>query len=263
LSAYPRRVAGRRWIGLSTLIVRECGVILQFWGYTVAPPIITTILYFAIFGEVIGKRVGPMGGVDYIQYISPGLIMLWTIVQAYGHTAGGLVGARFFKYIEELLVAPLPDWIVVVGYVISGVIRGILVGVTVLIITLVFTRLQIHSVAASGAVLLLTALASSVAGIIAALFAKSFEQIYGVQNFVLTPLLYVGGIFSSVSTLPTWAQRLSLVNPMFYAINGFRFGLLGVSDVPFRVSMSLVAAVGLLLFVAAVLLMRHGVGIRG
>jgi ABC-2 type transport system permease protein len=247
---------------LSTLIVRECGVILQFWGHTVAPPIITTILYFAIFGEVIGKRVGQMGGVDYIQYISPGLIVLWTIVQAYGHTAGGLVGARFFKYIEELLVSPLPDWIVVVGYVISGAIRGILVGFAVLISTLFFTRLQIHSVAASCAVLLLTALSSSVAGIIAALFAKSFDQVYGVQNFVLTPLLYVGGIFSSVSTLPSWAQSLSFANPIFYIINGFRYGLLGVSDVPFRVSMSIIAAVGILLFIAAILLMRHGVGIR-
>jgi ABC-2 type transport system permease protein len=245
-----------------TLIVRECRVILQFWGHTVAPPVVTTVLYFAIFGEVIGKRIGQMGGVDYIQYISPGLIMLWTIVQAYGHTAGGLVGARFFKYIEELLVSPLPDWIVVVGYVISGAIRGIAVGLAVLISTLLFTRLQVHSIAASCAVLLLTALASSVAGIIAALFAKSFDQVYGLQNFVLTPLLYVGGIFTSVTTLPTWAQTLSLANPMFYVVNGFRYGLLGVSDVPFWMSVSIIAAVGLSLFIAAVLLMRHGVGIR-
>jgi ABC-2 type transport system permease protein len=247
---------------LKTLISRECRVILRFWGYTVAPPIVTTVLYFTIFGEVLGARIGRMGGVDYVQYLSPGLITLWTIVPAYGHTAGGLVGARFFRYIEELLVSPLPDWITVVGYVISGAIRGILVGLAVLMSTLLFTRLQIHSITASCAVLLLTALASSVAGIVAALFARSFDQVYGLQNFVLTPLLYVGGIFNSVTTLPTWAQTLSLANPMFYVINGFRHGLLGVADVPFRMSMSIIAAVGLSLFIAAVLLMRQGVGIR-
>ena len=251
-----------RWIGLKTLILRECAVILRFWSHTLAPPIITTVLYFTIFGEVIGKRIGSLDGFDYIQYMAPGLTMLWVIMHAYGHTAGGLAGARFFKFIEELLVSPLPDWIVMMGYVVSGVIRGVLVGMVVVITTLLFTRLHVHSFFASFAVLLLAALVSALGGFIAALFAKNFDQVYGIQIFILTPLMYIGGIFNSVSTLPNWAQKLSLANPMFYIVNAFRYGVLGVSDVPIGVAVSIMAIAGLILCFAAVTLMDRGTGIR-
>jgi ABC-2 type transport system permease protein len=236
--------------------------ILQFWGYTLAPPMIMTCLYFVIFGKVVGQRIGQIDGIDYLQYIAPGLILLCAIVQSYSHTAAGWVGARLFRYIEELLVSPLPDWMVMLGYVASGAIRGLVVSLGVLMITLLFTRLHIHSLAASSAVLVLSVWMSSLAGFISALFADSFDRVYGVQNYVLIPLLYVGGVFGSVSMQPAWAQSLSRVNPFFYGVNAFRYGLLGVSDVPFHTSVSLIAGLSLILFGAATVLMRHGMGLR-
>jgi ABC-2 type transport system permease protein len=251
-----------RWIGLKTLICRECGVIIRFWSVTLAPPAITTVLYFTIFGEIIGKRIGSLDGVDYIQYMAPGLIVLWVIPYSYGHTAAGFLGARFFKFIEELLVSPLPDWVVMMGYVMGGMIRGFLVGMAAVVTTLLFTHLRVHSVFVSVAALLLAALVSALGGLITALFAKSFDQVTMIQTSIITPLAYIGGVFNSVSTLPIWAQKLSLANPMFYMVNAFRYGFLGISDVPVGIAFSIMSASGFVLFLAAVTLMARGSGIR-
>jgi len=251
-----------RWIGFKTLVLRESAVILRFWSVTIAPPAIMTILYFTIFGEVIGKRIGSVDGVDYSQYIAPGLIALWVVPYAFGHTAAGLLGARLFKFIEEILVSPLPNWVVMLGYVIGGVIRGVAVGIIATITTLLFTHLHVHSVFVSVTALSLAAFVAALAGFITALYAKSFDQVALIQGSILTTLMYVGGVFTSVSTLPDWAQTLSLANPMFYLVDAFRYGFLGVSDAPVGVTLSMLAAVGILLFLTAMKLMTGRSGIR-
>ena len=251
-----------RWIGLKTLVFREFRVSVRFWSVTLAPPVITTILYFTIFGEIIGGRIGSIDGVDYIQYLAPGLIVLWVIPYSFGHTAGGLLGARHFKYIEELLVSPQPRWVIMAGYVVGGMIRGLLVGMAVGLTTLLFTGMDVHSVAVSLAALLLAALVSALVGFITAMLAKSFEHVTTIQILILTPLTYVGGVFSPISTLPNWAQELSLVNPMFYMVNAFRFGFLGVSDVSVSAAFCIVFACGAVSLLAAVALMARGSGMR-
>ena len=250
------------WIGLKTIVRRECGVIVRYWGITLAPPVITTILYFIVFGEVFGKRIGSFDGIDYIRYIAPGLIVLWVIPYSFGHTASGFLGARFFKFIEELLVSPLPDWVVMTGYVLGGIARGFLVGTAVVLTTLFFTPLDVHSICVSVVALFLAALVSALGGFITGMLAKTFEHVITIQILILTPLTYIGGVFSSVSMLPKWAQDLSLANPMFYMVNTFRYGILGVSDVPVGVAFSVVCACGAVLFFAAAKLMARGTGFR-
>lgn len=242
--------------------MRELRVSVRFWSVTLAPPVITTILYFTIFGEIIGKRIGSIDGVDYIQYLAPGLIVLWVIPYSFGHTAGGLLGARHFRYIEELLVSPLPVWVIMAGYVIGGVIRGLLVGLAVVLTTLLFTHMNVHSVAVSVMALFLAALVSALGGFITAMWAKTFEHVFTIQVLILTPLTYIGGVFNSISTLPAWAQEFSRVNPMFYLVNAFRYGFLGVSDVPVGMAFSIVSAFGAALFLAAVIPLARGSGLR-
>lgn len=250
------------WIGLKTLILRECRVILRFWSVTLAPPVIMTILYFTIFGEVIGKRVGRVDGVDYIQYLAPGLVLLWVIPYSYGHTAAGFLGARLFRYVEEVLVAPLPGWTVVLSYVLGGVIRGVLVGTVALTTTILFTLAAVHSLCESLVIGRLAALVSALGGLITALLATSFEQVTTIQTLILTPLIYVGGVFSPASAFPAWAQLLSVANPMFYAVNALRYSFLGVSDVNFAMSLFAMCTSAVLLFVVALMLISRGVGIR-
>ena len=250
------------WIGLKTIVFRECGVIARYWGFTLAPPVITTILYFTIFGEIFGKRIGSFDGIDYARYMAPGLIVLWVIPYSFGQTASGLVGARFFKFIEELLVSPLPGWVVMSGYVLGGIARGFLVGMAVALTTLFFTHSGVHSIGVSFAALFLTAAVSSLGGFITALFARSFEHVVTIQILILTPLTYLGGVFTSVSMLPDWARGLCLANPMFYLVNILRYGVLGVSDVPVGMAFLAIFAVGAALFLAAAKLMARGTGFR-
>jgi ABC-2 type transport system permease protein len=250
------------WIGLKTLILRECGVIFRFWSFTLAPPVIMTILYFTLFGEIIGKRVGTVDGVDYIRYLAPGLVVLWAVPYAFGHTAAGFLGARFFKYIDELTVSPLPGWIVMAGYVIGGAIRGLLVGLIALVVTALFTHLHVYSITESVVVVCLAALVAALGGFITALLANGFEQVTTIQALILTPLLYLGGVFNPIATLPHLAQQLSLANPMFYLVNAIRWSFLGRSDVSFPVALAILCACGLILFVVALKLMTHGLGIR-
>jgi len=252
-----------RWIGLKTLVFRECAVVVRFWSVTLAPPVVATILYFTIFGEVLGSRIGSIDGVAYDRYVAPGLIVLSAIPYSFAHTAAGLLGARLFKYIEELLVSPLPDWIILVGYVIGGVLRGLTVALAVILTSLFFIQLNVHSVLVSIAALLMATLGASVFGFITATCAKTFEHVTTVQILVLTPLTYFGGVFTSISTLPVWAQGLSFANPMFYFVNAFRYGVLGVSDVPVAFALSILSAFAAVLLLAAMMLVARGTGIRG
>ena len=250
------------WIGFKTIIIREFNRIIRIWGQTIVPPAVTATLYFIIFGSLIGRRVGVVGGFDYMKFIAPGLIMMTVIQNSYGNVVSSFFGAKFGKHIEELLVSPLPNWLIVAGYVAGGVMRGALVGAAVTIVSLVFTHLHVHHLGVVIAALLLTSVTFSLGGFLNALFAKNFDQVNWIPAFVLTPLTYFGGVFYSVSLLPEWARQLSYVNPILYMVNAFRFGFLGVSDVDVGLAFALMAAAAVVLFAIAVLLMNRGTGTR-
>ena len=258
----PVRLDVVRWIGFKTIVIREYGRIIRIWGQTIVPSVVTAVLYFAIFGSLIGRRVGSMGGFDYKQYLAPGLIMMSVITNSYGNVVASFFGAKFGKHIEEMLVSPLPNWVIVAGYATGGLVRGTLVGVAVTVVSLIFTHLQVQHFAVVVAALLLTSLTFALAGFMNAMFAKNFDQVNWIPAFVLTPLTYFGGVFYSVSLLPDWARSLSYVNPILYMVNAFRFGFLGVSDVDVGAAFALMGTAALTLYAAAVLLMNRGAGIR-
>jgi ABC-2 type transport system permease protein len=260
--APPIRLNVVRWIGFRTIVIREYGRIIRIWAQTIVPAVVTSVLYFAIFGSLIGRRVGAMGGFDYKQYIAPGLIMMAVITNSYGNVVASFFGAKFGKHVEELLVSPLPNWVIVAGYATGGLVRGVLVGAAVTVVSLIFTHLHVQHLAVVLAALLLTSLTFALGGFLNALFAKNFDQVNWIPSFVLTPLTYFGGVFYSVSLLPDWARTLSYANPILYMVNTFRFGFLGVSDVDVGVAFTLMAAAALMLFATAVVLMNRGTGTR-
>ncbi|MFI4895712.1 MAG: ABC transporter permease [Steroidobacterales bacterium] len=264
----PPRIAAQlplgriRWIGFQTIVIREYGRIVRIWGQTLVPSAVTATLYFVIFGSLIGRRVGPMAGFDYRQFIAPGLIMMSIITNSYGNVVSSFFGAKFGKHIEELQVSPLPSWIIVAGYAIGGVMRGLMVGLVVTVVSLFFARLPVAHFIAIIAAAVLTSAVFSLAGFINAVFARSFDQMNFIPVFVLTPLTYFGGVFYSVNMLPAWAQKLSFVNPILHMVNAFRFGFLGTSDVHVASAFLLMLMLAVLLFAGAVQLLERGVGIR-
>jgi ABC-2 type transport system permease protein len=249
-------------VGFNTIIIREFNRIIRIWGQTIVPPAITATLYFIIFGSLIGGRIGAMGGYTYIQYIAPGLIMMSVITNSYGNVVSSFFGAKFGKHIEELLVSPLPNWLIVAGYTIGGMVRGLIVGGVVTIITLIFTRLHIYNLPVVISAVLLSSIVFALAGMINAIFAKNFDQISFIPTFVLTPLTYLGGVFYTIQLLPQWAQHISHANPILYMVNAFRFGFLGVSDVNVVFSYSIMLGAAVVLYVACVWLLQRGVGTR-
>jgi len=251
-----------RWIGFKTIVIREYGRIIRIWGQTIVPSAVTTTLYFVIFGSLIGRRVGVMGGFDYIQYIAPGLIMMQVITNSYANVVSSFFGAKFGKHVEEMLVSPLPSWVIVSGYVAGGVVRGLLVGGGVTIVSLLFTHLHVQHIFIVLAAVLLTSITFSLGGFLNALFAKNFDQVNWIPTFILTPLTYFGGVFYSISLLPAWARTLSYGNPILHMVNAFRFGFLGVSDVDVRLAFALTLGAAVVLFATAVALMERGSGIR-
>jgi ABC-2 type transport system permease protein len=251
-----------RWIGFRTIVLREYGRIMRIWGQTILPPAVTAILYFVIFGSLIGRRVGQMGGFDYLQFLAPGQIMMAVIINSYSNVVSSFFGAKFGKHVEELLVAPLPSWVVVSGYVAGGVVRGLLVGIAVTLVSLLFTHLHIHHPFFIVAAVLLTSTAFALGGFINALIAKNFDQVSFIPTFVLTPLTYFGGVFYSISLLPSWARTLSYGNPILYMVNVFRYGFLGVSDVSIATAFAIMLGAVAVLFAIAVTMMSRGTGIR-
>ena len=251
-----------RWIGFKTIVIREYSRIIRIWGQTVVPSAVTTTLYFVIFGSLIGRRVGAMGGFDYIQYIAPGLIMMSVITNSYANVVSSFFGAKFGKHLEEMLVSPLPSWIIVAGYAAGGLVRGLLVGAAVTAVSLVFTHLHVHHILIIMAAVILTSVTFALGGFLNALFAKNFDQVNFIPVFVLTPLTYFGGVFYSVGLLPDWAQKLSYANPILYMVNAFRYGFLGTSDVNVGVAFALMSAAVVAMFATAVFLMDRGAGTR-
>ncbi len=251
-----------RRIGFETIVRREFGRIVRIWGQTLVPPAITATLYFVIFGSLIGRRIGEMGGFSYMQYIAPGLIMMSVITNSYGNVVSSFFGAKFGRHIEELFVSPLPNWLIVLGYVVGGVVRGLMVGLVVTVIALFFTHLHVEHLFTVLAAVLLTAVVFSLGGFLNAVFAKNFDQISFVPTFILTPMTYLGGVFYSITMLPGWAQQLSKANPILYMVNAFRYGFLGHSDVDVGLSFAFMVAAILLLFGVCVWLMEKGTGTR-
>ena len=219
------------YVAYRTIVVREIRRFTRIWQQTLLPPAITIALYFVIFGTLIGPRIGDMSGFSYIEFVVPGLIMMSVITNSYGNVVSSFYGSKFQRNVEELLVAPVPNYVILLGYVTGGVARGLSVGVIVTMRSLFFTQLQIHSVIATVSIVLLTAVLFSLAGFINAVFAKSFDDISIIPTFVLTPLTYLGGVFYSISMLPEFWQGVSQLNPILYMVNAFRFGFLGVTDI--------------------------------
>jgi ABC-2 type transport system permease protein len=255
-------LAAVRWVGFKTIVIREYGRIIRIWGQTIVPPAVTATLYFVIFGSLIGRRVGVMGGFDYMQYIAPGLIMMSVITNSYANVVSSFFGAKFGKHLEELLVSPLPSWLIVAGYAVGGMTRGLLVALAVTAIALFFTHLHVHHAVIIFAAVILTSLSFSLGGFLNALYAKNFDQVNFIPVFVLTPLTYFGGVFYSISLLPGWALKLSYLNPILYMVNAFRFGFLGTSDIDVGTAFGLMGVAVVGLFVTAVVLMERGVGTR-
>jgi ABC-2 type transport system permease protein len=258
----PKALGVARWVGFKTIIIREYGRIVRIWAQTIVPSAVTSALYFVIFGSLIGQRVGLMDGVPYMQYIAPGLIMMAVITNSYGNVVSSFFGAKFGKHVEELLVAPLPNWIIVLGYVGGGLLRGLLVGAAVTIVTLFFTHLAVHHVFVIVAAVVLTSIVFSLGGFINAQFAKNFDQVNWIPTFVLTPLTCFGGVFYSISLLPDWARHLSYANPILHMVNAFRYGFLGTSDVNIYLAFSIMTAAAVLLFGVALFFMNRGTGMR-
>lgn len=250
------------WIGYRTIVRKEITRILRIWGQTIVPPAITMSLYFIIFGELIGRRIGSMGGFTYMEYIVPGLVIMSVITNSYGNMVSSFFGAKFGKHIEELLISPLPNWIILAGYVSGALARGLMVGAVVLLVSLLFTHLQVTNLLVSISVLLLTAIVFSLAGMVNAIFAQKFDDIAIIPTFVLAPLTYLGGVFYSIALLPEFWQRVSVFNPILYMVNGFRYGILGVSDVSLLQSYSVMLAASVLLFGWCIWLLHRGVGLR-
>jgi ABC-2 type transport system permease protein len=258
----PKGLERARWTGLKTIVIREYGRIIRIWAQTIVPSAVTSALYFVIFGSLIGGRVGLMDGVPYMQYIAPGLIMMAVITNSYGNVVSSFFGAKFGKHVEEMLVAPLPNWIIVLGYVGGGLVRGLLVGGAVTIVSLTFTKLHVHHGLVIVAAVVLTSVIFALGGFLNALFAKNFDQVNWIPTFVLTPLTYFGGVFYSITLLPEWARHVSYANPILHMVNAFRYGFLGTSDVNVYVAFSIMIAAALVLFGTAVFFMNRGTGMR-
>lgn len=255
-------MTNRNWIALSTIWRKECTRFLRIWVQTLVPPAITMSLYFVIFGSLIGSRIGQMGGFSYMEFIVPGLIMMSVITNAYANVSSSFFSAKFQRNIEELLVSPVPTWVIIAGFVGGGVARACLIGVIVTCVSLLFVDVQIYNLGIIVLTLLLTATLFSMAGLLNGLYAKNFDDISVIPTFVLTPLTYLGGVFYSLSLLPEFWQAVSRFNPVVYMVNGFRYGFLGQADVNYLTSLTLLFGFNLLLFVLAYRLLKKGVGIR-
>tara|TARA_Y100000389_G_scaffold204898_1_gene260612 strand:+ start:8061 stop:8834 length:774 start_codon:yes stop_codon:yes gene_type:complete len=249
-------------IAVKTIIRKEMNRVLRIWVQTIVPPAITMTLYFIIFGNLIGRRIGTMDGYDYMQYIAPGLIMMSVITNSYGNVVSSFFGAKFSGYIQEMLVSPMSYASIIIGHVSGGVLRGMLVGLLVTIIALFFTRIEVVHPFIMLSVVLLSSIVFSLAGFINAIFARKFDDITIVPTFILTPLTYLGGIFYSISLLPDFWQSASKLNPILYMVNAFRYGILGTSDINIYYAYIILIVFMILLFFVSILLMKKGVGIR-
>ena len=255
--------ANANLVAFGTITRREVVRILRIWMQTLLPSAITMTLYFVIFGRMVGSRIGEVAdGVQYIDYIVPVLIMMAVITNSYGNISSSFFGSKFGRYVEEMLASPMPNWVVLAGYVTGAVLRGLMVALIVLAISLFFTRIHLYHPWITLSTVLLTAVVFSLAGFVNAVYAKKFDDIALVPTFVLTPLTYLGGVFYSVNQLGTPWREISHANPILYMVNAFRYGLLGISDIPMWTAYAVMLAFAVVLAAIALTLLRRGVGLR-
>lgn len=250
------------WVALKTIWIKEITRFGRIWVQTLLPPIITMSLYFVIFGNLVGSRIGEMGGVDYMQFIVPGLIMMSVITNSYANVSSSFFGAKFQRSIEEVLVAPVPTHVIIAGFVGGGVARGVCVGILVTLVSLLFVPLQIHSWGMVVITLLATSILFSLAGLLNAIFAKTFDDISIIPTFVLAPLTYLGGVFYSLTLLPAFWQIVSKLNPIVYMVSGFRYGFLGIADVSLAMTLGMLSIFIVLFYFLAWYLIESGRGLR-
>jgi ABC-2 type transport system permease protein len=250
------------WNALYTLMRREIMRILRIWGQTLVPPAITMTLYFVIFGNLIGARIGEMHGMPYIDYIVPGLIMMSVIQNSYGNIVSSFFGSKFGRYVEELLVSPTPSWVILTGYVMGALMRGLMVGSIVLAIAMCFTDIRVQHPGITILTFVLASVVFALAGFINAVYARKFDDIAIVPTFILTPLTYLGGVFYSVDLLPPFWAQVSHLNPVLYMVSAFRYGLLGVSDVSVGFALATMAGMAVLLGSISIYLLNRGIGLR-
>lgn len=255
----------QKWIAFYTILRKDVVRIVRIWPQTLLPSLVTSVLYFTIFGTVLGSRIGEMQGVDYMAFVVPGLVMLAVVTNAYMNTSFTFFSMKFFsRSIDEILVSPTPPWVMIAGFVTGGIVRGILVGTLVLLVSLFFTGLSL-SIASLAIILffgILTAMLFALAGLVNGIYAKSFDGINIVPTFVITPMVYLGGVFYSIQSLPGIVQSISLLNPVFYLINGFRYGFLGFADVPLTTCLAVLAVLIAILIGINWYLLRTGLGLK-
>ena len=254
--------SNHKYIAFETIVLREIRRFGRIWLQTLVPPAITIGLYFVIFGNLVGKRIGEMGGFQYMEFIVPGLIMMAVIQNSYSNVVSSFFSHKFQHSVEELLVAPVPNYVILCGFIVGGMARGLAVGTIVTFISMLFADLEIQNLFITVTVVLLTSIVFALAGFINALFANSFDDISIIPTFVLTPLIYLGGVFYSVELLPPFWKFVSALNPIFYMVNTFRYGILGSSDVDIRWAFFILCVFIVLLFTSCIFLLRKGTGLR-
>lgn len=257
-------MSGTDLIAFLTILRKEYIRIVRIWSQTLLPPVMNVALYLLIFGSFIGKRIGSMDSVSYASFIVPGLLLMAVITNAYGNVSSSFFSAKFQKNIEEILVSPTPDWLVVLGFTAGGIIRGIMVALAVACVALVApgVELKIHHPYFAVLLLLLTAGFFSLAGLMNALFAKKFDDISFIPTFVLTPLTYLGGIFYPLSALPEFWQKLSALNPVLHLVTAMRYAFLDQAELSWYPALVFLFVGNALLYFACLRYMKKGLGIR-
>lgn len=252
----------RIWISYTTMIRKELIRIFRIWSQTLLPSVVTSSLYFIVFGTFIGSQIAPIDGFSYMQFIVPGLVMMAVITNSYSNVVSTFYFAKWARNIDEILVSPTPNWVVIAGFVSGGVLRGFITGTLVLAVSLFFTHLSITHIFILLAVLILTSVLFSFAGLINGIYAKGFDGISIVPTFVLTPLTYLGGIFYSIEQFPQFWQTVSLANPILYMVNAFRYGFLGISDVSLWICFAVLIGFTVAFAAVAIYLFKKGTGIK-
>jgi ABC-2 type transport system permease protein len=252
----------QQFVALKTIARKEVVRILRIWMQTIIPPVITMTLYFIIFGNLIGRRIGEMGGFEYMQFMAPGLIMMSVITNSYGNVVSSFFAAKFQRHLEEMLVAPVSNSVIIIGHMAGGVARGLAVGAVVTVVALFFTRVEVQHPWIALSMLVLTAMVFSLGGMINAIFAQKFDDISIIPSFVLGPLTYLGGVFYTTALLPDFWARVSALNPILYMVNGFRYGVLGVSDIDIGTAYAIILVFLVLAFATCSYLLSRGIGIR-
>lgn len=252
----------QQWVALSTILMKEFMRFIRIWIQTVLPAAIMTALYFIIMGKLIGSQLADVHGQTYVNYIAPGLVLMSVITNSYANVVSSFFSAKFQRHVEEMLVSPMPNYLIVIGFVSGGLTRGLVVGLVTGVVAAFFVEIQIHSIGVVILVAILTSILFSLGGFINALYAKNFDDISIVPTFILTPLTYLGGIFYSVDVLSEFWRTVSLANPVLYMINAMRFGMLGVSDIDIVIALTIITLFVVALYIWAVMLLRKGTGIR-